>query len=158
MNKTVILACVHALASLFGVWLITIGASSGTYALGKSEAYMILVAAPIVGALVSLAISRFIHHRQLDGSNLVPWLRVVLASVVIAAAVSVAISSLLAIDGVETYHDYMASKYADYEFDWRHATGTILSLNAIGAVMSAFTVLPANLLVSCGWLIFADKK
>lgn len=158
MSKILVLTCVHALASLFGVWLITLWTSSGTYALGKSDAQMILVAAPIAGALASLVFSQFIHYRQVDGSNFAPWLRVVLVSFVIALAVSVVISSLVAIDGLISYHDYMASKYANYEFDQTHAAGSILFINAIGAVLSAFTVLPANLLVGCAWLIFAGKK
>lgn len=152
------LASVHAFASLLGAWGITVLAGAGIYSLSSSDTHIIVVAAPIAGALAFLMLSRFLRHRQSSGSNVGPWVRVVVVSVAISLVVSVVISSFVAIDSLNMYHDYMASRDAEYQFDYKHAASGLLFLNAIGGALSAFTVLPANLLAGVAWLVLAGKR
>ena len=126
--------------------------------LSRPDADVILLAAPVAGALASLLVSRYLQYRNTVGSQFYPWIRAILVSVAISLLVSIALFTIVAVGGMGEYHDYKTAADQAYQFDWWFHAKSVLLINVIGVVASTFTVFPANLLATFSWLIFFGKK
>ena len=148
MKRPPTLVLTHAAASLIGAWFLVLLVDDGAYAISGSDARLILITAPIAGAIASLLFDRYLLSH---------WLHFGFVCVGIAIIVSIALSSAVAIDSLIGYHGNM-SQDPSYSFDMKHALSVLLVFNAIGGYLSAMTILPSIVVTTSAWRLLVRRS